>query len=48
MISPIGPLGLPILIDPARSDTVSTSEGISDLRVDAAYEAARTGVNASI
>jgi hypothetical protein len=48
VIAPTGPLGLPILIDPTRPDTVSTREGIGDLHLGAAYEVARSGVNASL
>lgn len=48
VIAPTGPLGLPILIDPSRPATVSTREGIGDLRVGVAYELPTSGVSASV
>lgn len=48
VVVPSGPLGLPILVDPAGPAEVSTREGIGDLRVDAAYQLPISGLNASI
>lgn len=48
VVVPSGPLGLPILVDPAGPPEVSTREGIGDVRVDAAYQLPIQGVNASV
>lgn len=48
VVVPSGPLGLPILVDPAGPAEVGTREGIGDLRVDAAYQLPISGLNASI
>lgn len=48
VVVPSGPLGLPILVDPAGPPEVSTREGIGDLRVDAAYQLPIPGLNASL
>ncbi len=48
VVVPSGPLGLPILVDPAGPPEISTREGIGDLRVDAAYQLPIPGLNASL
>ena len=48
VIAPTGPLGLPILVDPTRSATRSTREGLGDLRVGAAYDLPLRGFFASV
>ncbi len=48
VVVPSGPLGLPILVDPAGPAEISTREGIGDLRVDAAYQLPISGLNASV
>jgi hypothetical protein len=48
VIAPTGPLGLPILVDPARPSTQSTRQGFGDLRVGAAYELPVPGIFASV
>ncbi len=48
VVAPSGPLGLPILVDPTRPDTVNTREGLGDLHVSAAYDLPIAGISASV
>lgn len=48
VVVPSGPLGLPVLVDPAGPPEVSTREGIGDVRIDAAYQLPISGLNASV
>ncbi|MGN3973547.1 hypothetical protein [Tsuneonella sp. SYSU-LHT278] len=48
VVAPSGPLGLPILVDPTRPDTVDTRQGMGDLHLSAAYDLPLGGVSATI
>lgn len=48
VIAPTGPLGLPILVDPSRPATVTTREGLGDLRIAGSYDLPVLGLRASI
>lgn len=48
VVAPSGPLGLPILVDPNRPDTVNTREGMGDLHLSAAYDLPVEGFNATL
>jgi hypothetical protein len=48
VVVPSGPLGLPILVDPAGTAPVTTRDGLGDLRLGAAYDLPLPGVSASL
>jgi hypothetical protein len=48
VIVPSGPLGLPLLLDPARPAGVRTREGLGDVQVGTAYDLPLTAVNVSL
>lgn len=48
VVVPSGPLGLPILVDPAGTAEVSTRDGMGDLRVGLAYDLPVSAVNLSL
>ncbi|MCT2558337.1 transporter [Tsuneonella sp. YG55] len=48
VVAPSGPLGLPILVDPTRPDTVDTRQGMGDLHLSAAYDLPVEGFNATL
>jgi hypothetical protein len=48
VVPPSGPLGLPILLDPAGPAEVRTREGVGDARVGLAYDLGIPGMSASL
>lgn len=48
VVVPSGPLGLPILVDPAQPAAVRTREGIGDARAGVAYDVGLSAINLSL